>query len=115
MREGGLLAAGTGGRNGVGSATLDVRQASLLLIALSAPCEPCEAPAEALRYDWSIEGNVIRLRSRHFFWDRPEEVPERILQPWLKRAGRFRSVGDLWARLRGAKPVDLKAVIKKVK
>src|ERR1700730_1618439 len=49
LREAGLLPAGSGGRDGVGSAPLDVFGAGLLLSGLAAPCEPCEAPVVARR------------------------------------------------------------------
>lgn len=44
--------------------------------------------ASALEYEWSKQGNVIRLRSRTYSFDRAEEVPARVLKPWLKEAAR---------------------------
>lgn len=44
-----------------------------------------DAAAAALDYTWSKEGNVVRLRSRSYCFDRPAEVPSRILQPWIQR------------------------------
>jgi hypothetical protein len=38
--------------------------------------------ARSLRYAWSKEDGVLRLRDRRFFTDRPAEVPERLLEPW---------------------------------
>lgn len=51
LRESGLLPEGKGGRDGVGSARLDARDAALTLLAMAATswCEPCEAPREAER------------------------------------------------------------------
>lgn len=49
LREAGLLPAGTAGRNGVGSAQLDYRQTTLLLLALASGADPVDAPSEAQR------------------------------------------------------------------
>jgi hypothetical protein len=38
-----------------------------------------------LQYDWQKEGHLICLRSRTYYRDRPEEVPNRILDPWRKQ------------------------------
>jgi hypothetical protein len=44
-----------------------------------------DAAAEALDYAWQKEGPVVRFRSRPYYFDRPAEVPARILAPWLER------------------------------
>jgi hypothetical protein len=49
LREAGLLPAGAGGRDGVGSALLDYRQTVLLLLGLCCGAAPADAPAEAMR------------------------------------------------------------------
>ena len=59
LRQGGVLPAGTAGRNGVGSAQLEMRQAALALIALASGVAPIEAPTEARR----IGGYVLRARA----------------------------------------------------
>ena len=51
LREAGLLPAGTGGRNGVGSAPLDLNQAALVFLALISGEEPIDAPAGAVALD----------------------------------------------------------------
>lgn len=59
-REAGLIPAGGPGRGGVNSARLTPRDAARALIALSVPCDPIHAPAEAKRI-----GN-FRLRAIDF-------------------------------------------------
>jgi hypothetical protein len=44
--------------------------------------------ATELHYTWRREYGVVRLRSRYAHWDRPMEVPERIVRPWVERAAR---------------------------
>jgi hypothetical protein len=44
--------------------------------------------AHELDYSWQKEGAVLRLRSRYYYRDRPEEVPERTARPWRERVGR---------------------------
>jgi hypothetical protein len=36
-------------------------------------------------YDWQKEGNLLLLRDRIYYRDRPAEVPDRILLPWRKQ------------------------------
>jgi len=56
-----------------------------------------------LDYTWRREGNLLFLRSRHYYRDRPAEVPERIVRPWRARVEvkRAPSLDDL-AELAGA-------------
>jgi hypothetical protein len=44
--------------------------------------------AEELAYSWRRDGSVLCLRSRRWYRDRTEEVPERLLRPWRQRVGR---------------------------
>jgi beta-lactamase regulating signal transducer with metallopeptidase domain len=41
--------------------------------------------ANELDYTWRKEGSLIFLRSRPYYRDRVEEVPERILRPWRRQ------------------------------
>jgi len=49
LRLAGLIPEGQSGHGGCRSARLDVRQVALVLIALSAHCQPCDSPAAAQR------------------------------------------------------------------
>ncbi|MCC2669336.1 MAG: hypothetical protein K0Q72_1807, partial [Armatimonadetes bacterium] len=50
--------------------------------------------ATGLDYDWSKQGNLIRLHSRQRVQDRDRDAPERILQPWRERVA-HREVASL--------------------
>jgi hypothetical protein len=41
--------------------------------------------ADALDYTWSLEGDLLRLRSGAWFRDRLREVPDRVLAPWRRQ------------------------------
>ncbi|MFN3650747.1 MAG: hypothetical protein ACK47B_14320 [Armatimonadota bacterium] len=47
--------------------------------------EVLDAIAHDLGYEWSKEGKLLILRSSTWFYDRPMEVPARILTPWWER------------------------------
>jgi hypothetical protein len=83
LREAGLLPAGTGGRNGVGSAPLDLNQAALLFLALisgEAPIDAPEAAAALAAYDFAAFFHpLVGPCTRH---DVPEEA-QCTLGEWL--------------------------------
>jgi hypothetical protein len=75
-----------------------------LLTAQTTPAKLLELLERELEYDWEKEGKLLRLRSKRWHWDRPAEVPDRLLQPWQTRVARTNApsldeISDLAAAL----------------
>src|SRR2546421_185584 len=40
-------------------------------------------------HSWARQGSLIRLRSRRWFFDRPKEVPLRLIRHWVDLCGQY--------------------------
>ncbi|HSV73546.1 MAG TPA: hypothetical protein VLH79_07290 [Chthonomonadales bacterium] len=55
--------------------------------------ELLESARVSLRYGWSFEDGVIRLRSATYFDDRLSEAPESVLAPWREKVASAAAAG----------------------